>query len=323
MDQVTMGDLCDARARGEINPEQWRGAVEVLAGSPPRHTWARFLDRACLVIGTGLVLAGVIYVVAWNWSGLGYMTKLCMAGGLVVAAGAAGVWLGGQRLSGRLAMASAGVLVGPMLVVYSQAYQIGANPWVLFAAWAACMTPFALAARLSGFWLFWIAVLDVAVLTRVSQSADNDLAGICAALLLLGVVHGVVVGVWEGRSEGRVFGRVVAAAGLTFTLYPALQTLMDAKSIAGVGLLSAVVLLVAVAVIQVVYWRRGRDLFMVAASGAALIVLVTTWLARTLNDLGASWLVWSLALGVVLVIQSLGMVLWVRLAQARTPVEAP
>ena len=53
-----------------------------------------------------------------------------------------------RRLDRRQLLAlGAAVLAGSALVVYSQVYQSGADPWELFASWTVLALPFVLAAR--------------------------------------------------------------------------------------------------------------------------------------------------------------------------------
>jgi uncharacterized membrane protein len=319
MPTTTMGDLSEARARGQIDDQEWEAAADVLASSPPSGVWRAFLDRGSHVGGTALILAGVIYVVAFNWAGLGYLSKLIAVASLVALSGAAGVLWGGDRLGGRLAMTSSAVLTGPLLVIYSQAYQTGANPWTLFALWAALITPFALGARLWGLWLLWLCVLDVAVLSW-GWSTAPDLGSILPVLLALALGHTTVVALTEWRSASRSLPRAAAATGFAFALVPALAQVISPEHAGWAGPAGVCFVCGAAVLVQAVYWWRGRDLFMVALSAASLIVLATTALAIELGEVsvGAAFFV-----GMALVLQSLLVVAWTRAAQHTVDPEAP
>lgn len=329
MSRVDLLLLAEARATGRLDAETWRRAVEQLGTSPPAQIWRRLLDRGALIGGVSLVVAGLIYLVAWNWSELGYLTKLSLAAGVLIVVGAAGIWLGAERLSGRLAMGSAGVLTGSLLVVYSQAYQTGADPWQLFATWALLLLPWALAARLQGIWLFFFVLVELAIgaawLQRSLWSSVvwGDPALLCCTLSLVNVA---VLGLHEALATarrrrdpharpGRIVPRVACIAAFAFALFPALAALERSEPLATDWLAYAGVY-AAVVAIQALYWLRGRDPAIVAVALAACITLSTVTLFELLHHgLDLDPILTTPLIGLALVAQAIGSIAWVRLGQ--------
>ena len=50
-------------------------ALDIATATPSEAEWGRFLSRALALLGAGLVLAGVICFVAYNWSRVGRFGK--------------------------------------------------------------------------------------------------------------------------------------------------------------------------------------------------------------------------------------------------------
>lgn len=117
--------------------------------APTGEEWRAFIARTAAGLGTGAIVAGVTYLVAWNWMGLGRWSKLSLGAGAVVGAAVLATALGLDRLSGRLAAAAGCGFAGAFLVLYTQVYQTGANAWELFAAFAVVCLPYAAATRLT------------------------------------------------------------------------------------------------------------------------------------------------------------------------------
>jgi uncharacterized membrane protein len=89
-----------------------------------RASWSRYLVRHALLIGVVLLVCGVIFFVAANWSALPGFARMGIVGGAMVAATLAGGYLG-DTLAGRFASLLGGLLFGPLVAVYGQVYQTG------------------------------------------------------------------------------------------------------------------------------------------------------------------------------------------------------
>ena len=154
----------------------------------PRRLWTVWASRLLLVLGAALILAGIIFFFAANWNSIERLVKLGgIEVGLVLCL--AGAWLYGlDRLSGKVLLLGAGVLVGVFLAVFGQEYQTGADAWDLFARWSALIFGWVLLARFVPLWGVWLVVTNVAVALFVTQNgifrgdAEINLAAIHAVL---------------------------------------------------------------------------------------------------------------------------------------------
>jgi uncharacterized membrane-anchored protein/uncharacterized membrane protein len=108
---------------------------------------------------------------AANWDGFGRYGRFGIVGAALVIS-----------VGGALSMRSLrpGFLLlgffatGGLFALIGQAYQTGADPWSLFAIWAALTLPFALAARSDAVWSGWI-IVALAAVTLWSHNAGNGL----------------------------------------------------------------------------------------------------------------------------------------------------
>ena len=242
--------------------------------------WARWARHALLALGLGHLLAGIIFFFAYNWADLGDFAKFGVveAGILLAAAGA--LWRGADRPEGAAALVGATVLTGVLLAVIGQVYQSGADPWQLFALWAALALPWALASRNAAHWLVWLVVLHVAVALVVMERlvlrevVSETLAMTGLSLLPLVVLIARELGVRAGMGwAGARWTRLLPAlAGLIGLGLAAGRLLFEADAEA---VLAAVIFAAVLAALATVYRRLLPDFAMLAAAiGCAMLYLI-------------------------------------------------
>ncbi len=120
----------------------------------------RVLPLALAALGAVLVGLGLVFWIAANWDVLGRFGRFALLQGVVAVMGVAAI----ARLNARAAL---GVLVflatGALFAYFGQTYQTGADPWQLFAIWAALTLPLALALRSDLVWAPWVLVAFVGI----------------------------------------------------------------------------------------------------------------------------------------------------------------
>jgi len=154
--------LLDLIARNNMDATRasrlWRLAG--FEGMPPRA-----LERIPLgltIAGAGCAGLGLIFWVAANWALLSRFQQFTLLQLLVLApcAVVAGYARGPAAL-GLLAL----VATGGLFAYFGQTYQTGADPWQLFAVWAALALPLACCARTDAVWAAWalVALIGIAL----------------------------------------------------------------------------------------------------------------------------------------------------------------
>lgn len=296
------------RARDAIGPEAAEAVAERLASSPAPQVWRQLLDRLGLLGGVGLLIAGVVYIVAFNWSGLGRFSQLSIGVMPFLLAVLVGAWRADPV--GQVGFAAAAFLVGPILVIYSQIYQTGADGWLLFAAWTALALPWALLSRTAGIglWMFLLVQASVGLFLTQTQGLDHPEG----QALVSASITALWWALWELRNPPRPYLWLLASGFFVITV-----TLTGAALWEAVGGTGVVLLALGVVLSQVVYNTLRRDLVLVALSATAVVVTlgvvgVRALVALDVDVLGGSFLMtfWWTALAVVLaVVLRLAMVL--------------
>ena len=315
-----LGAVADAAG---LSPEALRRALDIAAATPHAAAWQRFLSRVLALLGTALVLAGVVCFVAYNWERLGKFGKLGLIGAGIVAASLVGWWRL-PRLSGQIGLTAAAVLVGALLAIYGQTYQTGADPYELFLTWALLIAPWVIAARFTALWVIEIVLIDVGLALWWSQAVSPAWAEPwVASFVAVAVVHAVAIAGWEWQIRRRApwlterwavhclaligFAALVIAGG-TFVLGP--EDLGGRVNVAGAVGLALLVASVAGALWY--YQRLHPDRFMVIAAGAAALALAAIVVGRILiEDLDMEG--WGMLLLAVFVIAEIAYGLrWLR-----------
>ena len=153
--RASLNALCDA---GGISPSAWLRAMEDCGFRPHGAAWLAFWRQLCLLGGALFFVAGVVCFIAWNWGAMPPLARMALTGALVAGSGAGAVLLGPDTRLGRVLLLVCGLGMGPMLAVFGQTYQTGAELWELFRVWTALLVLLALAGRQAGLWFAaWLA----------------------------------------------------------------------------------------------------------------------------------------------------------------------
>ncbi len=269
-------------------------ALELTGGRPAGRSWIDYAYRKLLLLGAVLVAVGVVFFGAANWSGFGPYQRLGLVATAVVAATAVALVRPREDLPGRVAALLAGLLFGPLMAIYGQTYQTGADSWGLFMSWAVVMAAYAAASRFSGAWIATLVLFHIAALLAWEQWVGSDpesggriwihalLAGI-DALLVWALESGKLRISRPERGAVAVL-RTALFFGLSLlTLSAGRAILADWESFAEpVALVCAAV---AIGIVFAVYARTIPDLFPLACAAAMTCILLSTVLRRLIFDL--------------------------------------
>ncbi len=240
--------------------------------APSAEEWRAFIARTAAGLGTGAIVAGVTYLVAWNWAGLGRWSKLSLGASAVLGATILATAIGLDRLGGRLAGAAGCGFAGAFLVLYTQVYQTGANAWELFAAFAAICLPYAFATQLPA--LAGVAALSaqLAVLFGWYQLHPDRLEGWSAFVQCWALAHAAVIPALHYAPGGSAAARTASILGIGFPAAAAMGAIvLRLDQVATVG-----AFLVAFAAMHTL----RRDLLPAAWATVWAVAVVATWVGR-------------------------------------------
>ncbi len=281
-------EILDWTEQGRIVPGRLRAALEAAGALPSAADWRRFLDRLLLWMGAVMLACAAIFFFAFNWEEMGRLAKI----GLVEAAIAGALillWrLGLERASGKATLFAAALLAGGLFALIGQIYQTGADPWELFAVWAAAILPWALLGRLPALWVLWLALLNLA--GALYYQTFGILFGMLFAperlmWMLFGLNTAALV-LWEACAAGGVAWlrerwsvRIVATASGVLITWLALTDIFEWRNSSRWG---APLWLAWMAAAYAAYRHRVKDVYVLAGGVLSLVVVVTSVLAQSM-----------------------------------------
>lgn len=196
---ASLETLDDLRALQSVPTPVLRESAWFVSRPPPPATWRTVLDPLALILGIALIVAGVLYLVAFNWAEIGRGSKVALG---VVALAVTGVvpwFLPPDGLARKLVLAAGIPMTLGALLAVGLAYPTMAPGWPLLLVWAALALPWTLASRLAPAWLLQAIAADVAVGAALSAQAYGGIEGVLdqADPVLLGIL-GVHLVAWAG-----------------------------------------------------------------------------------------------------------------------------
>ena len=286
--------------RGHLPSKNINAALELAQVFPSQDRWRKFLSLLMLATGTLLAGSGVIFFFAYNWNGLPPLVRFAIVETLLIA-GFAIAWLR-QGLAARAALFFAALITGALFALIGQTYQLGADPWQLFALWAVLILPWAFAARQPDLWLLSLLLTNVALGLRpwlTFQSTEI----ICAVNVAAHLIWEFVAP--QPRLAPRLVG-IAAAVPLTILIVGQIFHAPHAIPIAGYLLWLAATL--------VVFSKYRPDLLLVSAALLSAIIAITCLCARGLirsSDLIGS----SLVIALIVIALSAAAAKWLQSLQ--------
>lgn len=302
----------------------WERAIAIAAEPPPRDRQASFASRAALILGALLCMASVVFFVAHNWDGLSRWAKFgVLELGLIGFAGAA--WSAKKQLTRQIAMTLCAAMIGPLLAVYGQTYQTGADPYELFLTWALLAAPIAALARFMPLWAGVWVLLNVALSLGCEQLRPLGDYPWRYGEVLTGTLNLAGLGIYEVAARRTTWlgarvswpARALAVAALLPALPLACWYLADVHwfSDSTWGQLSVTAVAAAALVLAIGY---RRDRFMKATAAFGVCGMLTALAAQTMGDwLDRGHWAWLL-LGVIVVLQVTLAATWIRRTEVRS-----
>ncbi len=252
-----------------------------LRGEPPGL--ARQLPLGVAVLGIALLGFGLILWIAANWDTLSRAGRFALLQAVVLVALAGALW----RPALRAPLALLAFLgTGGLFAYFGQTYQTGADPWQLFALWAALALPPALAVRSDVLWAPWALVAAVGISLWVQAHTGHSwrvhpddlrvyLGGWGAALALVGALSAPL----RGHTGA---GPWALRTALTLTISGIAATALGGLFGSAVGLPYPLGLLVLAAMAAALARRDAFDVYGLSAAALGLNVLLIAGLARLL-----------------------------------------
>ena len=264
----------------------------LFAGS---REWKTFLDVALLTLGTGFVLAGIIFFFAYNWQDLPKGVKIGLIEVLVIACGCYAVFSRSRPFVRNMVLTAAAILTGALFAVYGQIYQTGADAYDFFFGWAAAMLLWAMVAAFPALWLLLLLLLNLTLWFYTQQVAsDWATSTVWNALFLLNGIPLVLLewllmknrlpphSGWMLRTVA-IAAALILTAGIVFSIFDSSES----------GVPGAILALI---FFPLGIWSSvaNRNLFYLALVPLCIIIIISSLIGNSFNDWGAMLLLNSI-----------------------------
>lgn len=314
--QATPAAIQALEEEGRLSPQAARRAMTLLGAHPDTPAWRAFIERSLLLAGVGLVLSGIIFFFAYNWAALSRFTKFGLLEALILGAVAFGSWRGLEGLSGQASLLAAAVLVGPLLAVYGQTYQTGADPYQLFLFWSLLIFGWVAISRFAPAWFLLLLLLNVTLplFWKQALGSKGSVYSLCLASFVL---NGGAFVAWEAAARRLSWLDVKARwAQRTIFLYLAATLTVGVfiviieRTTNQFAPVLVVTYIVGLLVTLIAYQRKEHvDFFVLSMSLLSAIILLTTFAGKQMRfrDIGTFFI-----LGFFVIAQAVAATFWLR-----------
>lgn len=274
----------------QLSPEAGRRLKQLAALDAPPPSLQRYLPFGIAVLAAVLTGLGIVFWVAANWAVLPRSMRFMLLQAIVLA-----TLLGAWRLPvARIPLSLLGFIAcGGLFAYFGQTYQTGADPWQLFALWAALTLPLCLGVRHDVLWVAWtiVALTATQLFSAVQTNGwwwDQEISlqsslGSWVPALLLAILFRFAPRAWIGVGAGAWpmrLSMIFAVIGL------ATMSVRSLFAVANTGFYPISLLIVAM--LAVAFSRRGLfDIFVLSVLGLALNVLLVCGMTQLLIDVRA------------------------------------
>lgn len=267
---------------GILNDAAFFAAIRVLR---PGSAWAAWADRMLLFFGSALLLSGIIFFFAYNWSAMGKFLKFGLIELGIVACVIASHVCGSSRIVGKVFLLSASVLVGVLLAVYGQTYQTGADAFELFIAWAVLIFGWAAAAAFAGLWFVWLIIINTGMILYWYQVGhpyhDLGYETLCLTTAALNGLFAVIFH-FSFLTLSRWFRAVLLSAVLVALSLPTIDLVVNSYSVEGMTVIGALAWVIVAWGAYFCFRRKLPDMVPLAIIVMNACVVLLAFIARIL-----------------------------------------
>ena len=277
---VSAGVLFDLARQQALSPLALEESLRMVEVIPDGKSWQNFIHKTLLLLGTALLLCGIIFFFAYNWASLHKFAKLATVQTIILIFVVIAMTKGLDHVVGKCSLLGACVMIGPALGVYGTIYQTGADAYELFLGWSLLMFGWVAISNFGGLWFTWLVVVDVGMMLYGEQVYGRQVFFQGNFYLALFAVNFMAIAAWEycylrkvSWLQNRLFSCSIAIFLHCILVYPTLILIFDGDR----GTLQTVPFIYVLFVVAmfVVYQRQIRDLFMLTINCLSVIVVLS------------------------------------------------
>jgi uncharacterized membrane protein len=274
---------------GKINEDTKQYALDFLF---PHDQWGLWISRLLLIIGSALILSGVIYFFAYNWNKLTKLVKFASVQSGILICLVAALYRTLDRLSGKVLLLSASVLIGVFFAVFGQIYQTGADAYQLFMMWAILSFGWVIISNFAALWFVWIVITNTFLVLFWLQAALPSKEMGFMIFTYIALFNGFLIAVrehfvhkgfeWLKERWSRIALTIVVLVAM---LIPIIVFIVEPEDATTSIFISALVGFIGHAVIYFVYRFKIPDILSFAATVISICIIIETTVLKIINEI--------------------------------------
>lgn len=257
----------------------------------PAQNWGVWLSRLLLVLGVSLILSGIVYFFAFNWTKITPAMKLGSIQLAILGCFGALYFCGLAYLSGKIMLLSASVLVGVFLAVFGQIYQTGADAYNLFMMWALFILPWVILSEFAALWLVWLVVSNIFLFLYWNQVVMPETKSEMMIISYLVIFNSVFLGLREFFAnqgmkwlQGRWMRVVLVVIILFYVLIPTISLIAYPNSATYALIIGAILSAIIHVAFYIIYRRKIPDMLGLAATIISGCVILESAILKILTE---------------------------------------
>ena len=257
----------------------------------PSQNWGLWVSRLLLGLGVSLILSGIVYFFAFNWTKITPEMKLGSIQLAILGCLGASYYYGLARLFGKIMLLSASVLVGVFLAVFGQNYQTGADAYNLFMMWALFILPWVILSEFAALWLVWLVITNVFLVLYWDQAALPERESEMMIVSYLAIFNAAFLGLREFFvSQGTKWlqdqwTRVVLVVPiLVYALIPTIALIVEPSRATHAIVLGAVLSAIIHGIFYIVYRHKIPDMWGLAATILSGCIILESAIFKALTE---------------------------------------
>lgn len=185
-EQPINATLIESLYQNSLIDEQTRRAGHTFIAGP--RQWLLWTERLTLTLATSLILASVMFFIAYNWYDMSKWFKFILVETAILMSLITALYPFKSKLINQTAGFAASFFTGVLLALIGQTYQTGADAWQLFALWSLLILPWVTLSKFAPHWALWLIVTNIGLGLWMQQTIDlpqpsNAFINAAAALL--------------------------------------------------------------------------------------------------------------------------------------------
>jgi len=293
--------------QGALNKDQTIDVLSTMDVLPDGMRWRIFLGNLTAWLGGLALVFSMMFFIAYNWDEMGRFAKFALVEFSIILCMIAYWKIDANKITAKISITMASILLGVLLALYGQTYQTGADPWQLFFNWALLMLPWAFVAQFALIWLLWVLLLNLSIMLYFNASGFllglffNSIQDIFWLLFLFNSLvwllweFAATKFLWLGERWAIRLIAIISGYSISFLMVMAIFDQYSSEQFA------TVLYFVWAAAIYFIYRKISPDLFMLAGLCFSAIIVTNSFFANILfkeNDpVGGFFLLSLLVIG--------------------------